>query len=98
MTIGNIEILKNNCEEFAKAKKGSDVLRNANGKRHYSEIAKIVEMHPTTVSSLLAKSEKLGLTKKVSLGVYKKIPGILGYMPSKSKNKNISPNTVQYLI
>ena len=98
MTIGDVEILKKNCEEYARAKKSIDVLRNANGKNHYTEIAKITGMHPTKASSLLKKAEKLGLAKKVKAGVYKKIPGILGYIPSKRKIKGNSSKTVQDII
>ena len=88
MTTGSIETLKNNCKEYARVGKSIEVLRNANGKNHYTEIAKIVEMHPTRVSGLLKKAEKLELAKKVKAGVYKKIPGILGYMPPKRKTKS----------
>lgn len=88
MTIGDVEILKRNCDEYARTKGSIDVLRNANGKNHYTEIAKIVGLHQTAVSSLLKKAEKWGLAKKIKVGIYKKNVGILGYMPIRSKERS----------
>jgi len=98
MEVENIEIIKNNCREYAKSNKSIEVLKVADGKRHYTEIAKLVGVHKTKASGLLKKAEKLGLAKKLKLGVYKKIPGVLGYMPSKRKTKGGSSKTVQDLI
>ena len=90
----NVEILKENCKEYAKTRKSIEVLRKANGKNHYTEIAKIVGMHNTTVSGLLKKAEKLGLAKKIGTGIYKKIPGILGYIPRRNNFESSTPRTV----
>jgi len=98
MAIDYIENIKSNCWEFAKTKKSCDVLRSANGKNHYIDIAKLVGLHPTTTSGLLRKAEKLGLAKKIKNGIYKKIPGILGYMPSKGQIENISSKNVSDII
>lgn len=88
MDIENAETIKKNCTEYARAnKKAIDVLREANGKTYYKEIAKALMMHHTTVSSLLKKAEKWGLAKKISPGVYKK-KAILGYMPKKQNIKS----------
>lgn len=96
--IENIEILKNNCKEYARPRKSVDVLRNANGRNHYTEIAKIVGLHATKVSTLLKRAEKLGLAKKIKKGIYKKNPGILGYMPSKNEIKSSSSETMSNII
>jgi DNA-binding Lrp family transcriptional regulator len=94
----NIENLRKNCEEYAKAKKGIDVLRSADGKTHYKDIAQSAGIHPTTASSLLKKAERFGLAKKVKSGFYKKLPGVLGYMPSRKKAKNNSAKTVSDIL
>jgi len=85
MIIEDIRTWKSNCEEYARSsKKSVEVLRNANGKNHYKEIAKIVGIHPTRVSGLLKKAASIGLTTKVRPGIYKKKPGALSYMPPKN--------------
>lgn len=93
----NVEILKENCKEYAKTKKSVDVLRKANGKNHYTEIAKIIGIHNTAASGLLKKAEKLGLAKRIKSGIYKKIPGILGFMPRGSNPENNIPRTLKDL-
>ncbi len=99
MAIEDINILKNNCEEYAQtAGKSVEILKNANGKNHYTKIAKIVGIHQTTVSGLLKKAERLGLAKRTQLGVYKKTAGILSYMPPKSKVRKKSTKTVSAII
>lgn len=92
------ELTKKNCAEYASThKKAVEVLKKANGKHSYSEIARIVGIHNTTVSGLLKKAEKSGLAMKVRAGVYKKIPGILGYIPKKNNKKIITGTTVKDL-
>lgn len=98
MTTGSVDILKSNCSEYARASKGIAVLKLANGKNRYTEIAKLVGIHPTKTSSLLKKAEKLGLVQKIKAGIYKKVPGILGYMPSKRKTVTGSSKNVKDLI
>ncbi len=97
MLIENIEILKNNCREFARIRKSIDVLRRADGKNHYTEIAEFTGLHKTKVSGLLKKAEKLGLARKIKTGVYKKIPGVLGFMPQKNNSKITTHKTVKDL-
>lgn len=97
MVTENVEILKTNCREFARTGKSIDVLRKADGKNHYIEIAKFTGLHRTKVSGLLKKAEKLGLARKIKIGVYKKIPGVLGFMPQKNNFKIITPKTVKDL-
>ena len=97
MATENVETLINNCKEYAKATKGVGVLKVANGKNHYTKIAKMVGTHPTKVSSLLKKAEKLGLAKKIKPGIYKKVAGILGYMPTPTKTKSERSKTVSDL-
>ncbi len=82
----NIEVIKTNCREYAQTKKAVEVLRNANGQKDYKAIAENVDIHPTRVSSLLKKAEKLGLARKKKAGFYKKIPGILSYLPKTNIN------------
>jgi DNA-binding Lrp family transcriptional regulator len=101
MAIEDAERLIRNCREYARIGKSIDVLRNADGKRHYKEIAKIVGIHSTKASSLLKRAEKLGLAKKINKGYrgyYKKLPGILGYMPKKSKLGSEAPKKVTDLL
>ena len=98
MTVENVLILKSNCEDYARTGKSIAVLKNANGKRNYTDIAKIVGMHQTRVSSLLKKAENLGLAKKIKPGIYKKIPGILSYMPQTNRVKSESGKTVSDMI
>jgi len=97
MAIENVEIIKMNCKEFAKTSKSIEVLKRANGKNHYTEIAKLVGFHATKTSGLLKKAEKLGLAKKVKVGIYKKIPGVLGFMPHSNNHKNTPHRTVKDL-
>lgn len=97
MVIENVEILKTNCREFARTGKSIDVLRMADGKNHYTEIAKLTGLHKTKVSGLLRKAEKLSLARKVKTGVYKKIPGVLGFMPQKNNSKITAHKTVKNL-
>ncbi len=89
----DVEVLKKNCEDYTHSdSKAIDVLRNANGKKDYKNIAKIVGIHPTRSSSLLKKSFKLGLSTKNKEGFYHKKPGILGFMPKGNKNKRQETN------
>ena len=83
----NVEILKENCKEYAKTKKSIEVLRKANGKSHYTEIAKIVGIHNTAVSGLLKKAEKLGLAKRVKVGVCAKNSRYFRLYASQKKNQ-----------
>lgn len=74
------ETLINNCRTFrCLHSKAVDVLRKANGKTSYKDIAVSLKIHPTTTSSLLRQAEKLGLAEKIG-EFYKKKPGILGYI------------------
>jgi DNA-binding Lrp family transcriptional regulator len=59
-----------------------NVLRKANGKRTYKEIAKELGMPATKVSSLLSQAKKYEFVKKEK-GLYKKVPGILGFAPKR---------------
>lgn len=93
----NIETIINNSKEYSKNKDSKDILRNADGKNNYKEIAKILELHPTYVSGLLKKANQFGLVTKIKSGLYKKIPGILGYMPKNSAKKKISKNNVKHI-
>lgn len=93
-TFVDSEVIKRNCSNYSKLhSKAFDVLRKANGKTHYKQIAEILDLHETTVSSLLKTAEKLGLAEKIG-EFYKKKPGILGFMrafkPKKSKEEKIS--------
>ena len=93
----DFNILKNNCQEYAKVLGAVDVLRNADGKRHYTKIAEVVGIHKTTTSGLLKKAEKLGLARKISEGVYKKNSGVLTLMPkirNKKTSKKVDPNEI----
>jgi DNA-binding Lrp family transcriptional regulator len=79
------ETLIRNCRTYRGLhSKAVDVLRKANGKTGYQEIAASLQIHPTKASSLLKQAEKLGLAKKQG-EFYKKIPGILGYVGVASK-------------
>lgn len=85
----DFNILKNNCREYAKNSKAVDVLRSANGKRHYTEVAKIIGIHQTTASGLLKMAEKFGLARIIKKGIYKKNPGVLTLMPKVKNKKDI---------
>src|SRR5207249_7903009 len=79
------ETLIKNCRTYRGLhSKAVDVLRKANGKTKYQEIAASLEIHPTTASSLLRQAERLGLAVKKG-EFYQKIPGILGYVGVASK-------------
>jgi DNA-binding Lrp family transcriptional regulator len=90
--------LRNNCNEYARTAKSVGVLRSANGKISYKDIAKKVGLHSTKVSGLLKKAEQLGLARKMSNGFYKKNPGVLGYMPSQLRGKQTKSRTVDSVI
>lgn len=90
----DVETMKKNCLYYAKLhSKAIDVLRKAKGNNDYKKIAKDLKLHPTTVSGLLKQAEKLGLATKNGK-MYKRIPGILQYMPrpktEKVKTESIS--------
>ncbi|MGA2435995.1 MAG: hypothetical protein ABSG25_11980, partial [Bryobacteraceae bacterium] len=87
------EVLINNCRTFRRLhSKAVDVLRRANGKTSYKEIAASLEIPPTTTSSLLRQAEKLGLAKRQG-PFYKKIPGILGYI-----ERSVGPKIANSLV
>jgi DNA-binding Lrp family transcriptional regulator len=75
------ESMKQNCLYYSKLhSKAVDVLRQANGKKDYRDIAKGLGLHETNVSSYLREAYRLGLAQKQGK-FYKKVPGILKYMP-----------------
>lgn len=87
------EILIGNCRTFRGLhSKAVDVLRRANGKTGYREIASSLKMPQTTTSSLLRQAEKLGLAVKNGQ-FYKKIPGVLGYL-----GRSLSPRATSSVI
>jgi len=73
--------LVKNCETYGKNSKYREVLIYANGKTHYTDIAKKVGLHHTKVSSALSLAEKLGLANKNKKGFYKKRTGVLTHVP-----------------
>jgi DNA-binding Lrp family transcriptional regulator len=89
------ELLKNNCLHYSKSHpKAVDILKMADGKKNYKNIAKDLDLHETTVSSCLKEAERLGLAQKHGR-IYKKSPGILRYMSQANteavkKTENIS--------
>jgi len=95
----DVEILKKNCIEYTKThKKAVEVLRKADGKMHYTEIAKVIGIHNTQVSRFLKKAAMLGLATKIKAGVYKKTSGVLGYLPRQTKIKDSPTRTIQNII
>lgn len=77
----DVEIVKKNCIHYAGIhSKAITVLKAANGVDDYRTIAKNLKMHKTRVSGILKAAERLGLASK-DRGIYKKLPGILQYMP-----------------
>lgn len=93
-TIVDSELIKRNCSNYSRLHSRSvDVWRKANGKTDYKQIAKMLGLHETTVSSLLKDAQKLGLAVKIGK-FYKKKPGILKFMPTfkpkKLKEEKIS--------
>lgn len=82
------EKLEKNFNSFIKShNKAIDILKKADGKKDYKEIAKETKLNEKTVSPLLKKAERLGLAKRVKPGIYKKQPGILGFAPSRTFGK-----------
>ena len=80
------EKLRKNCAEFFNSHGNAIVvLRSANGKKHYTEIAKDLGMNATIVSGLLKKAFELGLAKRMPNTYYKKESGIMSYMPKTSE-------------
>ncbi len=98
MKIGNVESIKSNCLEYVRARNGLDVLRYANGSNNYKDIAKLLSIHPTTVSSLLSKAKDFGLATRLATGNYKKVAGIMGYMPKIKQKKDNSSKTISDVI
>lgn len=78
---------KNNCVSYGQNSNYRDILSSANGKTHYSEIAKKVGVHATTVSSALMLAAKLGLANKDKKGFYKKTAGVMQYIPKEAKKE-----------
>lgn len=94
----NADVLRSNCAEYAGTHtKAIQVLKKADGKMHYTDIAKAVGLHETSISGLLKKAAGLGIARKLKPGIYKKIPGVLAYMPRQTK-KSSPAKTVQDLI
>lgn len=90
--IVNAELIKANFISYSEQhRKAIAVLKLADGKKSYSEIASVLKMHPTDVSSLLKETERLGLTLKIN-GLYKKRPGIFKYRPKLKKQNIINLN------
>ena len=73
-----------------------DILKNADGKNNYREIAKELKVHETTVSACLRLAFELGLAGKNGK-FYKKIPGILKYIP-KAKAKHVQKDDVSDIL
>jgi hypothetical protein len=91
------EVLIGNCRTYRGLhSKAVDVLRKANGKTGYQDIATTLELPPTTTSSLLRQAQKLGLAEKRGQ-FYKKIPGILGYL-SRAASKRFSGDNVSEMV
>ena len=87
-TIVDSELIKKNCLYYCGLhSKSVDVLRKANGKTDYRQIAKMLGLHETKVSSLLKDAQKLGLAEKTGK-FYKKKPGILKFMPTPKPKKS----------
>lgn len=81
------EKIERNCKAYKNSHgKSLEVLRKADGKKDYHQIASELNLHPTIISSLLKKAEKLGLANKQK-GFYKKVSGIMGYMPKTRRKK-----------
>jgi hypothetical protein len=64
-----------------------EILRCADGKRTYKEIAKEFAVSPTRVSSVLSLSEKLGLSTKVQRGLYKRNRGVLQHISGPARQQ-----------
>lgn len=83
------ELIKSNCFTYSKLHpKAIQTLKLANGKLDYKQIASILKIHEKTVSPLLKEAYKLGLATKDSK-FYKKVPGVLKYMPKITKQKSL---------
>jgi DNA-binding Lrp family transcriptional regulator len=96
-TIVDSELIKKNCLYYCGLhSKSVDVLRKANGKTDYRQIAKILGLHKTKVSGLLKDAQKLGLAEKTGK-FYKKKPGILKFMPT-SKSKKLKEEKISDVI
>jgi hypothetical protein len=57
----DLDLVRNLCSSHSKA---IIILKKANGKRHYTEIANLVQVHPTLVSNVLSKAKTFGLVTK----------------------------------
>lgn len=53
-------------------KKAREVLKKADGRRSYKEIAESIPLHHTKCSTILNKALDYGLVEKKSLGIYKR--------------------------
>jgi hypothetical protein len=91
------ELLRRNCLAYSKRhSRAIDVLRRANGKNSYKDIARDLRLHETTVSDCLTAAHGLGLAKKDGR-IYKRMPGILRYMPN-SKVINVKNETISEVV
>ena len=52
----NAEVINGNILAVCKHPKARDILKKADGKRNYKEIAKIVKVHSTLCSTILNKA------------------------------------------
>ena len=92
------EVRKRNGENFAKFHpKARDILRSADGEKSYKQIATENGIHHTNVSSILNEALNYSFATRVKRGLYKKLPGVMRYIP-KSKNKMNKKTTVSQII
>jgi len=81
------ERLEKNCQAYSRRHaKAIAVLKKADGKTHYTEIAKKLVLNKNSVSSFLKDAERLGLATKNGK-FYKRVMGVSNYFPKANSKK-----------
>jgi hypothetical protein len=85
----NAEVIRGNILAVCQNGKAKDILKKADGKKTYNEIARIVKVHPTLCCTILNKACSYQLANKVSRGIYKRIIN-MGDIDAALKGKSTS--------
>ena len=88
MVLDSEQLGKNAQTLLQKSPEAKLILKKANGKDNYKEIAKNLDINEKIVSPALSLANELGFAEKIKPGVYKKITSNMKYIPNKKKKNN----------
>src|SRR3989344_2789509 len=94
MVLDSEQLEKNALVLLKKFPNAKMILKNANGKNSYQQIAKNLQLNPKTTSPALSLAKDLGFAERIEPGVYKKITSNMKYIPNK-ENTNKKTATIE---